>query len=78
VHYLDWKTGQINRLLQKICGRNSIDPKDLEKFPHSQIALLIEYRTRLISDVVTGKVDVRGVVVPDVGADLCVCPDETE
>lgn len=30
-----------------------------------QIALLKEYRTRLISDVVTGQVDVRGVEIPD-------------
>jgi type I restriction enzyme S subunit len=30
-----------------------------------QISLLTEYRTRLISDVVTGKLDVRGVVVPE-------------
>ena len=30
-----------------------------------QIELLKEYRTRLISDVVTGQMDVRGVVVPD-------------
>jgi hypothetical protein len=30
-----------------------------------QISLLTEYRTRLISDVVTGKVDVLGVVVPE-------------
>ena len=35
--------------------------KQLEK----QISLLKEYRTRLISDVVTGQMDVRGVVVPD-------------
>ena len=28
-----------------------------------EIALLREYRTRLIADVVTGKVDVRGAVV---------------
>ena len=28
------------------------------------IALLREFRTRLISDVVTGKLDVRGVEVP--------------
>jgi len=32
---------------------------------NDEIALLTEYRTRLISDIVTGKVDVRGVVVPD-------------
>ena len=30
-----------------------------------QIELLKEYRTRLISDVVTGQMDVRGVVIPD-------------
>ncbi|MFX3673282.1 MAG: restriction endonuclease subunit S [Paenisporosarcina sp.] len=31
-----------------------------------EIELITEYRTRLISDVVTGKVDVRGIVVDDV------------
>ena len=30
-----------------------------------QIALFREYRTRLISDVVTGQVDVRGIEIPD-------------
>ena len=30
-----------------------------------QITLLKEYRTRLISDVVTGQMDVRGVTIPD-------------
>ena len=30
-----------------------------------EIELLREYRTRLISDVVTGQVDVRGVEIPD-------------
>lgn len=30
-----------------------------------EIELLREYRTRLISDVVTGKIDVRDVVIPD-------------
>lgn len=34
-----------------------------------EISLIIEYRTRLISDVVTGKVDVRGIVVDDVAED---------
>lgn len=32
-----------------------------------QIDLITEYRTRLISDVVTGKVDVRGIEIDDVG-----------
>ena len=31
---------------------------------HREIDLLREYRTRLISDVVTGKLDVRGVELP--------------
>ncbi len=31
-----------------------------------EIALIQEYRTRLISDVVTGKVDVRDIKIPDV------------
>jgi type I restriction enzyme S subunit len=30
-----------------------------------EINLLQEYRTRLISDVVTGKMDVRNIVVPE-------------
>lgn len=32
---------------------------------NDEIKLLIEYRTRLISDVVTGKVDVRGIEIPE-------------
>lgn len=32
---------------------------------NDEIILFTEYRTRLISDVVTGKVDVRGVAVPE-------------
>jgi hypothetical protein len=34
-----------------------------------QIAIITEYRTRMISDVVTGKVDVRDVVIPDFDAE---------
>ena len=32
---------------------------------HQQVALLREYRTRLIADVVTGKLDVSNVELPD-------------
>lgn len=32
---------------------------------NEQIALLQEYRTRLISDVVTGQIDVRDEVIPE-------------
>ncbi|WNQ12201.1 restriction endonuclease subunit S [Paenibacillus aurantius] len=35
------------------------------KIENEQMKLLQEYRTRLISDVVTGKMDVRDVVIPD-------------
>jgi len=41
-----------------------------------EIDLLREYRTRLIADVVTGKLDVRDVVVPDDETD--VLPEELE
>jgi type I restriction enzyme S subunit len=34
-----------------------------------EIRLLNEYRTRLISDVVTGKVDVRDIEIPEYEAD---------
>ena len=33
--------------------------------PYPCLALLVEYRIKLISNVVTGQIDVRGVVVPD-------------
>jgi len=34
-----------------------------------QIELVREYRTRLIADVVTGKLDVRGAALPDLPVD---------
>lgn len=49
VVYLDEKTAKIDSIIKSI---------------EQQISLLHEYRTRLISDVVTGKLDVREVVVP--------------
>ena len=41
----------------------------------TEITLIQEYRTRLISDAVTGQIDVRHIKVPkgDVGADLSIC-----
>jgi len=47
---LDAQCGRIDSIVNKLTD---------------EIALFVEYRTRLISDVVTGKVDVRGVVVPE-------------
>jgi len=43
---------------------------------HREIDLLREYRTRLIADVVTGKLDVRNVPVPSDETD--VLPEEPE
>ena len=50
VAYIASQTKRINLLKDKIS---------------KQINFLEEYRNRLISDVVTGQVDVRGVVIPD-------------
>lgn len=45
----------------------------------TEITLLHEYRTRLISDVVTGKMDVRGLAVPDFEeVDETTAADETD
>ncbi|MDR0994060.1 MAG: restriction endonuclease subunit S [Verrucomicrobiota bacterium] len=50
--------------LDKKCAEFENVKIKLEK----DISLLSEYRTRLISDVVTGKMDVRGIAVPDFDA----------
>jgi len=50
VSSLDKKCEQIDDVIQKF---------------DEEINFISEYRTRLISDVVTGKLDVRGVVVPE-------------
>jgi len=41
-----------------------------------EIELMREYRTRLIADVVTGQVDVRGIEVPEVAEDELLAPEE--
>lgn len=41
-----------------------------------EIELMREYRARLISDVVTGKVDVRGVNVPEISLEELLAVDE--
>ena len=42
----------------------------------SEIELMREYRTRLISDVVTGQIDVRGIEVPEVAEEALQALDE--
>lgn len=45
----------------------------------SQIEMLQDLRTRLISDVVTGQIDVRGIEIPDdERAEEFAFPDNTE
>ena len=51
--------------------------KLISKF-NGEIALFTEYRTRLISDAVTGKLDVRGVTVPEYEIVEDVVEDETK
>jgi type I restriction enzyme S subunit len=58
--------------LNKQCGR--ID-KIVDKL-NEEITLFAEYRTRLISDVATGKLDVRGVAVPEFDIVEDVAKDE--
>jgi len=41
-----------------------------------EIELMREYRTRLISDVVTGQVDVRGIEVPEIAEDELLALEE--
>lgn len=41
-----------------------------------EIELMTEYRTRLISDVVTGKVDVRDIDVPEISEEDLLAPEE--
>jgi len=50
VAHLDEQCGRIDKLIGKL---------------NEEITLFAEYRTRLISDVVTGKIDMRGVAVPE-------------
>ena len=50
VDYLDMKCEAIDNIIAK---------------KHKQIQLLQELKTRLIADVVTGKIDVRGIEIPE-------------
>ena len=50
IAYLDVQCERIDKITDKL---------------NDEIALFVEYRTRLISDAVTGKLDVRGLTVPE-------------
>lgn len=72
---LNWDTTKtIKMLVPPICEQNKIVEAVKEQYEliristdsiKKQIELLREYRTRLISDVVTGQVDVRDIAIPD-------------
>lgn len=47
-----------------------------QEFPQCEIELMRKSRTRLISDVVTGQVDVRGIEVPEVVEEELLALDE--
>jgi type I restriction enzyme S subunit len=63
VSYLDERCADIDKLISKL---------------QEEITLFTEYRTRLISDVVTGKMDVREVDVPEYENDATAATVETQ
>mgnify|MGYP003803113829 FL=1 len=69
-----------DRIIQKrICDYIQIQTKSIDqtiKKILEEISLILEYRDRLIADVVTGQVDVRKIKVPDVPADEDVVIDD--
>jgi type I restriction enzyme S subunit len=60
-NYLDYKTAQIDRLIQSMCGTASIGQGNQSK---TMASLLLEYRSALITNAVTGKIDVRDFKLP--------------
>ena len=52
---------EIIQYLNKVCAKIDTSVKSIEE----KIAQLQELKTRLISDVVTGKIDVRGIEIPE-------------
>lgn len=61
LEYIREKTGKIDQAITRA---------------EREIALMREYRTRLIADVVTGQVDVRGIDVPEVAEEELLALDE--
>jgi len=61
VDYIDSKSLEIDRAISRA---------------EREIELMTEYRTRLISDVVTGKVDVRDIDVPEISEEELLAPEE--
>lgn len=64
---------QIAEFIEKETATINLTISKIEK----EIALVQEYRTTLIAEAVTGKIDVRGYEIPTITTDEEI-PDETE
>ena len=62
-------------ILEHVANASRAIDQAISRAEH-EIELMREYRTRLISDVVTGQVDVRGIKVPEVAEDELLTLDE--
>lgn len=60
--FLDFKTAQIDALISAMGGSGTSSVASDKK--RSMVALLQEYRSALITNAVTGKIDVRGFQIP--------------
>jgi len=61
--FLDFKTAQIDTLISVMGGSGSSSQKHEKKL--SMVTLLQEYRSALITNAVTGKIDLRDFRIPD-------------
>ena len=65
VRFLDWKRSVFNVIIpEKAITKGNIIASSSSLLSR-EMMLIDEYRTRLLSDVVTGKIDIRDVIVPD-------------
>jgi len=73
------KLDEQNRILMVLNEETHPVNNAINRFER-QIALLREYRTRLVADVVTGKLDVREVAsqLPEEAAEMEAAPDTEE
>jgi hypothetical protein len=60
--FLDFKTAQIDALIASMGGSGTSSVANDKK--KSMVALLLEYRSALITNAVTGKIDVRNFQIP--------------
>lgn len=60
--FLDFKTAQIDALISAMGGSGTSNTVNEKK--KNMVSLLQEYRSALITNAVTGKIDVRGVEIP--------------